>query len=224
MTVSAVVLTRSKIENPNLQKCLNSLTWCDEIIVLENDKLTDYSAARNLALEKVKNDWVLFVDDDEIVSRDLANEILQTSDRFDGYYIRRIDYFLGRFLNFGETGSIKLLRLGKKNAGKWQRAVHEFWNIKNTGQLKNPLYHYSHPTIHQFIDSINRYASLDVPELLKEGKRFSGFRLIFNPIGKFIQNYILRLGFLDGEPGFVMAFMMSLQSMIVRVKMYEKSL
>ena len=279
--ISAVVLTRNK---ENAKKCLESLRWCDEVIVLEKDNLTDYAAQRNLGLEKAKNEWVLFVDDDEVVSEELGKEILETkidpigrftpsrmtnvmlersdsiiqkdpigrftpsrmtnvmlerSDsiiqkdpigRFtpsrmtkevDGYYIKRLDYFGGRLLKFGETGDIKLLRLGKKGAGCWQRKVHEFWDIKNTAILINPLYHYPHQTIKQFIDSINIYTNLDAQELNKENKNFSVFRLLFNPVGKFIQNYFIKLGFLDGVPGLVMAFMMSLHSLIVRVKQYE---
>ena len=168
--ISAVVLTRNK---ENAKKCLESLRWCDEVIVLEKDNLTDYAAQRNLGLEKAKNEWVLFVDDDEVVSEELGKEILETkidpigrftpsrmtnvmlerSDsiiqkdpigRFtpsrmtEGYYIKRLDYFGGRLLKFGETGDIKLLRLGKKGAGCWQRKVHEFWDIKNTAILKIP--------------------------------------------------------------------------------------
>ncbi|MDO8514877.1 MAG: hypothetical protein Q7S14_00090, partial [bacterium] len=104
---------------------------------------------------------------------------------------------------------------------KWVRKVHEFWDIKNTGELEEYLIHYPHPTIFDFINQINLYTETDAKELLKEGKKFSYFRLICNPIGKFIQNYFLKLGFLDGSAGFVYAFMMSFHSLVVRVKMHD---
>ena len=128
MTVSAVVLTRRTKNNPNLARCLASLKWCDETIVLEKSGLVDYAAQRNLGLSKAKNDWVLFVDDDELVSKELSEEIptLRRDDTVDGYFIKRKDFFLGKALNFGETGNIKLLRLGKKSAGSWKRKVHEY--------------------------------------------------------------------------------------------------
>lgn len=230
--ISAVVLTRNEKNLPagrqGAHKCLESLRWCDEVLVLENEHLTDYAAQRNLGLEKAKNEWVLFVDDDEVVSEELRDEILSLRSRMtrevDGYYIKRLDYFGGKFLKFGETGNIKLLRFGKKGAGRWYRKVHEVWDIKNTATLKNPLYHYPHPTIAGFVASVNEYTSLDTSELRKEGKNFSVFRMIFNPVGKFVQNYIFKLGFLDGFPGFVMAYMMSFYSLIVRVKLYENAL
>ncbi|MEK7565928.1 MAG: hypothetical protein AAB506_02700, partial [Patescibacteria group bacterium] len=130
----------------------------------------------------------------------------------------RRDVFWGKELKHGEAGSIKLLRLGKKDAGEWQRKVHEVWQINGpTKTLNNYLYHYPHPTISEFLSSINNYTDIDI----LEQKKFSYFRLIFNPPGKFIYNYFLKLGFLDGYPGLVYAFMMSFHSLLVRVKMWE---
>lgn len=186
-------------------------------LTLNKKDITDFAAERNKLLAKAKTEWALFVDSDEKISKELQDEILSLRSRMtDGYYIKRQDFFMGRWLKYGETGNIKLLRLGKRKAGSWKRKVHEYWDIKNAGELKNSLLHYPHKNIHEFIKKINFYSEIDAEEF----GEFRYFNLI-KPVAKFLQNYFLKLGFLDGFPGFVMAFMMSFQSLVVRVKQYE---
>jgi len=240
MKISAVVLTKN--EEKNIKACLKSLVFCDEIIVIDDfskDKTREiaeqmgarvlkrqlegnFSSQRNFALRQTSAEWVLFVDGDERISSDLAGEILNYESRimnYDGFYFKRRDYFLGKWLRYGETAKVKLLRLAKKKAGKWQGKVHENWKIEKgrIGELKHPLFHYSHPTINQFLDQINKYTSLRAKELTD----FRWSRMLFYPILKFIQNYFLRFGFLDGFPGLVIAWLMSYHSLIVRVKIWE---
>lgn len=184
-------------------------------VLFEKDKpISDFAAARNKLLHEAKGDWVLFLDTDEKLSLELEKEIMSTIDdaKYDGYYIKRKDYFLGKWLRFGETGNIKLLRLGRKGVGRWRRRVHEFWDIKNAGQLKNPILH--HPK--WSIKKINAYSDIDA----KEFGPFS-YRDLLKPAGKFFVNYILKFGFLDGLPGFIHAYLMSFQSLVVRVKQYD---
>lgn len=234
-TLSIVVLTKDKKDI--VPQTLPSVAFADEVIVEVCGEVPDFAVVRNRALAKAKGEWVLFVDSDEEVTRELAreikNQIKDTSSEIQdrkidkgnetkGYFIRRRDYFGGRWLLHGETGNIKLLRLARKGVGKWQRRVHETWNIVGTvGMLQSPLLHFPHPKIGDFVDSINYYTEIDAHELVKEGKLFSYWKVAFWPLGKFIQNYFLRLGFLDGFAGLVVAFMMSFHSLIVRVKMYE---
>lgn len=199
------------------------------IITLKTDwPIEDFAAERNKLLEAAPEGWVLFLDSDEKLSKELSDEVLRCTqdDSFDGYLIKRVDFFLGRWLRFGETGNIKLVRLGKRGAGQWKRKVHEYWDIKNPGELKNPILHTPHPTITAFIDKINFYSGLDAVELgphFAKASRGERFLCFGKPIAKFFLNYFLRLGFLDGEAGFVHAFMMSFQSLVVRVKQYEKT-
>ncbi|MCL4397573.1 hypothetical protein M1403_00940 [Patescibacteria group bacterium] len=192
-----------------------------KVTLKKNGPITDFAAERNILLEKAEADWVLFVDSDEEVTAELEEEISRLDNKYYGYYIRRKDFFLGKWLRHGETGNIKLLRLGKKDAGQWKRSVHEYWDIKNAATLKNYLLHDPHTTIADFISKINYYTDIDARELVREGKTFSYWRVVTNPAAKFFQNYLWRLGFLDGAAGFVHAFMMSFQSLVVRVKQYE---
>lgn len=212
--ISAIILNS---DNRNIEKTLKSVLWCDEVIVWTKPVSGDWAKARNEAMATARNEWVLFVDSDEVINK----QIIRIDNRFDGYRLKRRDVFWRHEMRFGEAGRTKLLRLGKKSAGLWKRKVHEYWDIKNISELKEYLIHSPHPKISDFINQINSYTEIDAKELLREGKKFSYFRLIFNPLGKFIQNYFLRFGFLDGLAGFVYAFMMSFHSLVVRVKMHE---
>lgn len=212
---------------------ITSSNGFDEIVITQNDKTTrftrplagDFAAQRNFALTKASGDWIFFLDSDETLSQALRNELDHPDDNFNGYRVRRLDNFFGRTLFHGETGRIKLMRFGKKGSGQWQRKVHEYWHIKEpVGDLTNPLLHHPHPTIKEFIADINTYTTIDALELKKEGKDFSLLRVFLNPLGKFFTNYFLKLGFLDGQAGFVMAYMMSLNSLITRIKLYEDTL
>jgi len=125
---------------------------------------------------------------------------------------------LGRTLKHGETGSTKLLRLAKKSAGQFSRSVHETWNIKGrVGELKTPLLHLKENFISRFINRIGHYGPIDSLSLTKEGKPFSWFRLFVYPPAKFIHNYVVRRGVQDGLLGLFHAYLMSVQSLSVRI-------
>lgn len=235
--ISAVVLTTSN--SRSLLKTIESLAWADEIIIVvdgqtrpkfNNKKInvfsrvlaSDFAAQRNFGMKKANGDWVLFVDDDEIISNKLANEILNINSNVNGYFIRRLDYMWGKPLLHGETGNIKLLRMAKKNAGQWAQSVHEVWNINGeTGELENPILHYPHPTVADFLDNINTYSTLYATYLFDRGVKEPWWRIVCNPVGKFLQNYILRLGFLDGTAGVIVAIMMSFHSFLTRSKLWK---
>ncbi len=203
------------------------MSFGDQLLVTENGLISDFALARNQALKKAQGDWVLFVDDDEVVTPELATEIKKTivaPSAPDGFRLRRQDILFGHSLRFGETGNFCEIRLAKKGAGEWRRPVHEHWQIDGVvGQLRNPLLHIAKTSVNSFVEKINFYTDLDAREFLHSGQEFSYFELLAKPLAKFFLNYFLRLGFLDGLPGFVMAYMMSLNSLTVRVKMYDFS-
>jgi len=238
--ISAVVLTKNNQEVIN--KCLSSLDWVDEIIVIDDfstDKTVkicpkkaivfqkklgqDFSASRNYGLSKAKGDWILFVDSDELISKDLQKEIQSNikSNRYNGFYLTRSDKFLGKILKHGETHSVRLLRLAQKGSGQWLGKVHEVWKVTGkVGALKNPLIHDRSLNLGQMLERINKYSSLRATELYKAEVKTNLILIICYPTIKFIQNYFFRLGFLDGIQGLIMAFMMSLHSFMVRSKLW----
>lgn len=243
--VSTVILTKNA--ELYIERCIKSVLWSDEILIIDDNSEDQTSAIakklgvsiishalsnnfaqqRNFALERVKGDWVFFLDSDEVVSETLKEEIQQVvldTNRRDltGFYIQRRDIMWGKKIYHGENGSIMLLRLGRKGFGKWEGRVHEQWHIKGrVGQLENVLYHYPHPHITEFLEEINWYTTLRAEELYQKGIRVEWFDILLYPKVKFIQNYFLRLGFLDGTAGMILALLMSLHSFLVRGKIWQ---
>lgn len=245
MEISAVILTKN--EEKNITECILSLSFCDEIIVIddfsydktpetakrlgakvfERDLKRDFSAQRNFALSKVENPWAFFIDADERVSSALTEEIKREIEKKDnsflGYYLKREDFFLGKRLRFGETSDLKFLRLGRKSAGKWIRSVHEVWDIKGKVKtLKNPILHYPHSSLKEFISEINFHSDLHAEANDLEGKEANVFKIVFWPMGKFLNNWIIKRGFLDGMHGFMIALLMSFHSFLSWSKLWIK--
>jgi glycosyltransferase involved in cell wall biosynthesis len=245
--LSVVVLAKN--EEGNIEECLSTLGWAEEIVVVddnsedgtiekvkqvERDKKVaiftrdlngDWDKQRNFGLEKSKGNWVLFIDADERVSPELREEIQSTinheSLNINGFYLKRQDTIFGKTLKHGETAGVRLLRLAKKGAGKWEGKVHETWKIEGeVGELENPLEHYPHPTISEFLENINDYSTLRAEELYEQGVKTNLFLILAYTKGKFLQNYFWKLGFLDGMPGLIVALLMSFHSFLVRSKLY----
>lgn len=244
MSISAVVITKN--EEKNIVDCIESLSFCDEIIVIDDNSTDetfliakklkakvfvrsldgDFSNQRNFGLDKAEGDWVLFVDADERVTASLREEIItntanQQITKYDGFYIKRQDFMWGRQLKHGETGNIKLLRLARKNYGQWTGRVHEVWKVKGrVGQLKNPIYHFPHQKIKQFLTDINTYSDLRAKELYDKGVKAYWWSVILYPKIKFFVNFFFRRGFLDGIAGLSHALVMSFHSFLVRGKLW----
>ncbi|HSD98451.1 MAG TPA: glycosyltransferase family 2 protein [Patescibacteria group bacterium] len=242
MSISAVVLTKN--EERNIESCLKDLEFCDEIIVID-DNSTDatvelarkngarvivhslensFALQRNFGLEKAREEWVLFVDADERVSEKLKNEILEKiqNNKYVGFFLKREDVMWRKVLRHGEQGKIQLLRLAKKENGKWKGKVHEMWDIHGSVQtLDNALRHHPHPTIAEFLQEINFYSTLRSQELFENGKHANLIDILIYPKVKFIQDYFWKMGFLDGIQGFLAAILMSFHSFLVRGKLWQ---
>lgn len=243
MMLSAVVLTKNS--ELTLENTLKSLTFCDEIVIIDDyskDKTLqiaskyktkvyqhqlkdNFANQRNFGLSKAIYEWVFFLDSDEVVPQNLAKEItkrLKGDVQENGFYVKRYDVLWGKVLKHGEIGSLRLLRLGKKATGEWKGSVHEVWELKgNTSELTTALLHYPHQTISEFLKEINAYTSIRAAELYKYRVKVSVWEIIFYPSGKFMLNYIVRLGFLDGVQGLIFALTMSFHSFLVRSKLWQ---
>lgn len=252
--ITAVVLCKNAASH--LRDCLASLSWCDQVILGDDGSTDDskaiarslhadcinlpagldFAAKRSFLVPYAQHEWILWLDADEIVTPALRHE-LETGDwrqpDVSGFFIRRMDVFFGKKLSYGETAHTWLVRLGKKDAGKWVRAVHETWKIPGKlGWLEGEILHSSHSDLEKFIEKITTYTELEANERLKvQGSRplsttyyllSTVIQLLLYPPAKFIQNYLLRRGFLDGFPGLVLAWMMSFHSLCVRIQLLDR--
>lgn len=247
--ISVIILTKN--EEKNILDCLESISWADEIIIIDDNSEdrtldvvrqlslvkkikiykksleNDFSNQRNYALSKATKEWVLFLDADERVSNDLREELNtlivneKNEHKYDGFYIKRKDILWGKMLKHGEIGNIKLLRLARKKAGVWYGKVHEEWQVEGKiSDLENYLIHYPHQTVSEFLKEINFYTSIRARELYEKKVQVSLLDIIIYPKAKFILNYFIRLGFLDGIEGFIFAIFMSFHSFMVRGKLW----
>lgn len=245
--LTAVILTKN--EEVHLSACIDSLSFCDNIIVLD-DHSTDrtmeiarekqarvipvsqtastFSEKRNSVFTHMETGWILFIDADERISPELAQEIqkvVNTQSEVEGYSIRRRDHFWGKILSHGELKKAYnsgFIRLVKKGKGEWVGNVHEALVAHGPVQtLSGFIDHYPHPTITEFLQSINTYSTLRARELHKSHKKASMGEILVYPFAKFVYTYCILAGLLDGAAGFVYSFMMSFHSFLVRSKLYQ---
>ncbi|MFH1833091.1 MAG: glycosyltransferase family 2 protein [Candidatus Levyibacteriota bacterium] len=244
--ISAVILTKN--EGKNIIDCIKNLSFANEIIIIDdnsNDKTAelveslkrkeikifkrdlqkDFGTQRNFGLSKATGEWVIFIDADERVSDALAWEVSNLNlNNLNGFFVRRIDVMWGKRLQHGEIGNINLLRMAKKDAGAWEGKVHEKWNVKGRiGSFKNPLMHYPHQSVSEFLKEINFYTDIRAKELHDKKVKAGILSIILYPMMKFIVNYFFKLGFFDGLEGLVFAMMMSFHSFLVRGKLWQLS-
>jgi len=242
VTLSAVVLTRD--EEAEIGECLRSLAFCDEIVVVDSGStdrtveiahaagcrilhhpLVDFAESRNLGLRAARGDWVLFVDADERVSAELQHEIRSRiagggAEPPAGFSLLRMEWLCGSWLHHGESLRVPMLRLARRDAGEWHGRVHECWRVSGrVDRLEHPLHHYSHRTLEDFVHRVNRYSTLGAADRYERGVRAHVWHLVAYPAGKFIQDYVVQLGFLDGAMGLAAAGVMSFHSFLIRANL-----
>lgn len=245
MLLTAVILTKN--EEKHIVDCVQSVDFCDEIVIIDDfsedrtrdliknlknprvkiiqHELQDFSKQRNFAFGHVSGKWTLFIDADERVSEELKVEIIRAvgQEKHIAYRVKRHDLLWGKVISYGEVGGLRLLRLARTDIGlqKWKGMVHETWDVHGlVGELINPLLHYPHQTIREFLADIDRYSSMRAEELHTLGKESGFFQIAFYPVAKFVQNYIFKKGYKDGVAGCILAGMMSFHSFLVRGKLF----
>ncbi|HOO45445.1 MAG TPA: glycosyltransferase family 2 protein [Deltaproteobacteria bacterium] len=226
--VSVVMITFNNsrtVENA----LLSVASWASEIIVVDSfstdntyqivEKYATYCEQRkwpgfrdqyNYCISKAANDWVMFIDADEVISPELAKEVSQriASDggTYDGYIAHRRNFYLGRWIMHGGWVPDYEIRLFRKSRGGFEGALHANVKVRGkVGELRHFYYHYNYKDIADQIDTINRYSETAARDMREQGKTFSYLDLLFRPPWRFVKEYLLKRGFLDGFPGFVIA-------------------
>lgn len=224
--LSAVVIVKN--EEQNIERCLRSLDWVQEILVYDSGSVDQtvaiakkmgakvvegewlgFGPTKHKAAALAQSDWVLSVDADEEVSAELKNEIQQKLAHLNpevGYRIPRLSFFLGRWIRHGGWYPDYQLRLFNKKYSQWnQSAIHEKVESKHQENMSNVLKHYVFKNIQHQVETNNRYSGLQAQQMNRAGKKFNYFHFLTKPTVKFIECYFWKLGFLDGWAGYVIA-------------------
>lgn len=225
--LSVAIITLN--EEANLARTLQSLTFADEVIILDAAS-TDRTAAiaaehkarfftgpwkgfgtqKNAALDKCTGEWVLSLDADEVVTPELAASIQKLLDgepAHAAWFVSRRNLFLGRWMKHGGYYPDRKLRLLRNGSARFEeRAVHETLQFTgSTGNLEGDLVHYAYPTLRLYIEHMDRYSTLAAQQFEKRSTSLSAFNflsgVLLNPVATFFYNYIVRLGVFDGREG-----------------------
>ncbi len=243
--ISAVVIAFN--EEQKIERCLKSLNWADEIIVVDSfstdstveicrrytDKVfqhpwpNDYSAQRTRAQQHAAHDWVLFLDADEVVTKPLRDEIIA---RFaegpdaDAYGIPRREYFGGKWITAGGWYPQHKTILFRKSGGTWVNPIHEkFVTRGKVEQLEHPILHDGYGDFRTFMEKFNHYSSLEAERTFREGRRkFSLMKALFKPLERFVGRYVRHRGYRDGVHGFYMAAIIAFNYFLQEFKFYER--
>ncbi|MEK6647325.1 MAG: glycosyltransferase family 9 protein [Candidatus Firestonebacteria bacterium] len=239
--ISAVIITKN--EEENILGCLKTISFADEIIVVDSESTDNtveickkfgckvyeqewlgYSKQKNLGITKSSGKWILSVDADERITDELRNEIIDATNtsEYNGFYLPRRSFFLGRWIKYSGLYPDYNLRLFKKDCGQFnEKLVHESVKVTgNIGKLKNPISHYIYKDITEYIEKFNKYTSLAAEEI--KNKKFRWYHVIFNPKITFYKKYIFKKGFLDGISGLVICVISAFYTFVKYAKLWEK--
>ncbi len=182
---------------------------------------------KNWAIPQARHGWVLILDADERVTPELAaeiNSLLSGEPRCDGYQIYRANYFLGHRIRYGSWGSDKVLRLFRRDQGRYQgESDHAEVTVATgkVGYLKARMEHFSYWSYDQYFRKLERYTVQGARNKRAAGKHVSFAQMLLSPPLRFLHCYIIRLGFLDGLAGLQLAMLTGISSFIKQVRLWE---
>lgn len=242
--VSAVVIAYN--DEANMRKCLESLDWADEIIVVDSfstdqttaisqeytDKIYQhefhgFGRLRNEAMAHATYDWIFSLDTDERATpevRDEIRHILANGPSAHAYFIPRWNYFLGRWINYcGWYPDYRQPQFFHKAHMRYaDNLVHESFEVTGSvGYLKNHVRQYPFRNIDHYFMKMDRYSSLMSEEMQKRGRRFHVHQLLTHPLFTFFKMYVMRRGFLDGKPGLVLSGLYAYYTFVKYAKFWE---
>lgn len=225
-SISAVITTYN--EERNIADCIESLLWCDEIVVVDSfstDKTVEIAPSfekvrllqrrymgsasqKNWAMDQTQNDWVLIFDADERCTPELQSEIqklLAGEPSADAYTIKRRVYFMDRIIRFSGWQHDRVVRLVRRGAGRYpNRRVHADMEVHGAVPvLRNPMLHYMIESFEQYLPRIVKYGFWGAAQGWKTGKSAGVFEVFMRPVWRFLRMYVFQLGFLDGVAGLV---------------------
>lgn len=221
-------ITITKDAAADIGDCLDSLSFCDERVVVDSGSGDDtvriarekgasvtvhpwegYGPQKNFALTRTQCDWILWLDADERVTPELAREIKRAMEEggADGYEISRLSEFCGRPMRHSGWHPDWVLRLFRRGKGRWSDdRVHERVILDGSvSRIGGLIHHYTARRIEDTLAKMDRYSTLGAQMLVERGRRVWFITGIVRGLAAFLRTYVLRAGFLDGPEGFLLA-------------------
>jgi len=226
--ISALAITYN--EEANIEKFILCLSFADEIIIVDSNStdntvslatelgakvlvrdFDNFSNQKNFALQQANNEWVVFFDLDETISKELAEEIKSTiknPKNTDAYMVKRNFYFMGKHIKYSGFQNDTVVRVFKKSKAKYSsNLVHETLEVDgDIGKLKHKCNHYSYKGFDHYNNKLTQYSKLQAQSLYNKNVRPNLYHFLVRPCYRFWHQYLIRLGFLDGKEGFILAY------------------
>ena len=248
MKQKITVVIPCKNERKNIRPCVESAKQvADEVLVADSgstdgtlDIIREIGGCRvvereyvnsgnfkNWAIPQASHPWVLILDADERVTESLAAEIntlLAGNPPRDGYHIYRANYFLGHRIRFSGWGSDKVLRLFRRDLGRYVgESDHAEIHVASShvGHLRARLVHFTYWTYDQYFQKLARYTAQGAQNYRAAGKRASYVRMLLSPPLRFLHCYLIRLGFLDGLAGLQISALTGMSSFVKQIRLWE---
>lgn len=240
--ITAIILVKN--EEKNLTRCLESVAWVDDIIVIDDQstdktvalaekagakiyqrRLDDFASQRNFALSKVITEWVFLVDPDEAVPLELQKEILKAIrlKGFNGFYFPRKNIIFGQWIKHGGWSPDYQPHFFRTKKGRYVGKVHEQVEVKGKmGYLKTPLIHENYQSITQYLEKLIHYTELEAEKQMKAGYQFSWPDLIQKPLDEFLRRFFAEEGYKDGIHGLALSFLQTFSQLVVYLRIWEK--
>jgi glycosyltransferase involved in cell wall biosynthesis len=241
VAVTAIIAARN--EAANIGQCVSSVAWAREIIVVENDSADNtvelakdagaavmsnpfvtIGAQRNAAIARASSEWILVVDADERASHDLGEEIRSVTKRptANAYRIPRRNFFLGAEIRHGGWDHDRPIRLFRSNLRYDSSRVHEHVVTDGAvGELKNALTHEPYASLDAYMEKLDRYSGWWAEDRFERGKRTNPVSALLRARLRFASMYLLKLGFLDGEAGVILASLAGMSVMMKYARLWE---
>lgn len=227
--ISAVILTLN--EERSIERCILSVkNIVDEILIVDSfssdttaqkcislgvrfiqHKFDGYIEQKNWAMGQAENDYILSLDADETLSPELKQSILQIKNNWcaDGYMFHRVTSYCGKWIRHGGWYPDSKIRLWDRNKGQWGGINPHDTVVMNKNskvlKIKQDILHYSFETVFDFFQQSERFSTIAALAMFEKNKKINSLMIIVKPIWKFIKDYFIKMGFLDGYQGFVVA-------------------
>jgi len=249
MGVKVSVVINTFNEEKNIQRAIKSVDWADEIVVCDmhsgdntvaiakklgakiffHEKMDYVEPARNFAISKASNDWILVLDADEEINETLAarlQEIAVKTKQIDSVKLPRKNIIFGKWIKASMWWPDYQVRFFKAGKVKWRNEIHSKPEIEGESidlepEEKWALIHYNYNNLSQYIERMNRYTDIEAKELVSHGYKFCWQDLIQKPLSEFLSRFFAGRGFEDGLHGLALSLLQAFSFLAVYLKVWE---